>query len=588
MNTQIRDQFNQFLSADDVESICQAFQNIKNLIPQLSQTTAFYPTIRDAISPTLTFVNRRLFQTLDERWNYYSADRQKVLANPRRHVLVSGGGPCGLRSAVEFAMLGFNISLVEKRTVFSRHNILKTWTPTVEDLMGLGFKSYFPNFQIHGIHAIGTRELQICLLRTALLLGVNFIYGEATAGIIEPGITVPGDSDPTQWRVITNTAGLVITNNTEVPTDSNQEGAPDSPRKDLPAELAFKVGEQNPERLEKHSKVDFFEKASSPDGAVLRDEASFPSEIKHVIPFDSLVIAEGESSKLIRHLGFDRYVTRYSPAIGVIVNCVFNRSNPIEKKLSEFVVKRQQADWRETCIGKLNESGVEVENMEYMKGSTHFIVVTAKKDSLVKFGVLKENRLNIKDALDRDNIDFNRLREFARHLATAAGVPETAPLAAAHGVNIFDFSCKGRLTKPFTTLSPSKPSENAHHPLVLPIGDSLVNPFWPQGLGVNRGFHSSLDAVWTVLLDTLPPTGNSTSRNNALLEGDVAHRMMMWFSLMPNLVNSGVGWRADPLTRYVPMIAQTMHMNDVQKHATVTSLTPRILNTLKLKLPTAI
>jgi len=78
--------------------------------------------------------------------------------------------------------------------------------------------------------------------------------------------------------------------------------------------------------------VDYFEKASSLDGAVLRDEASLPSEIKHIIPFDSLVIAEGESSKLIRHLGFDRNVTRFAPAIGIIVNCVFNRANSIEKK----------------------------------------------------------------------------------------------------------------------------------------------------------------------------------------------------------------------------------------------------------------
>ena len=30
---------------------------------------------------------------------------------------------------------------------------------------------------------------------------------------------------------------------------------------------------------------------------------------------------------------------------------------------------------------------------------------------------------------------------------------------------------------------------------VFPIGDSLLEPFWPQGLGSNRGFHSGLDAA---------------------------------------------------------------------------------------------
>jgi hypothetical protein len=599
LTTQIRDQFNLFLTADDVEPITEAFQNIKNLIPQLKSlnNTTFYPTIRDAISPAVTFVLRRLFQTLDERWNFYAADRQKVLA--KKNVLVSGGGPCGLRSAVELAMLGFNVTLVEKRTFFSRHNILKTWTPTVEDLISLGFKTYFPNFQIHGLHAIGTRELQICLLRTALLLGVNFIYGESTAGIIEPGFTVPGDSDPMQWRVLTNTLGLVVkpvnTNPGEVTSaNENQEATEttevnSSPRKSgVPTELAFTVGEQNADRLEKHSKVDFFEKATTKDGAILRNHSELPEEIKHVIPFDSLVVAEGESSKLIRNLGFDRYVTRFAPAIGIIVNVDFNRNNSEEKKLKEFVVYRSQADWKQTCLGKLSESGVDVENMEYMKFSTHFIVVTAKKDSLFKFGVLKENHPLISDALNKDNIDIDRLRAFARHLATAAGVPATAQLSSAHGVNIFDFSCKGRLTQPFSALKPKNITENVHHPLVLPIGDTLVNPFWPQGLGVNRGFHSSLDAAWTVFLDSIAPTSGSSSRDIALHERDVSHRMMMWFPLLPPLVNSGTQWKADPLTRYAAKIPQTMHMNDVQKHATVSSLTPRMLNVLKLKLPSAV
>jgi len=472
----------------------------------------------------------------------------------------------------------------------------------VEDLIGLGFKSYFPNFQIHGIHCIGTREIQICLLRTALLLGVNFIYGEATAGILEPGLTVPGDirSDPSQWRVITNSAGLIVPtkildhvqNNDANLNQESAETAADnnSPRKTLPpAELAFTSGEQNFERLEKHSKVDYFEKATSLDGAIFRKESSggLPAEINHIIPFDSLVVAEGESSKLIRHLGFDRYVTRFGPAIGIIVNLVFDRSNPVEKKLKEFVVLKSQADWRQTCLGKLYENGVEVENMEYMKFSTHFIVVTAKKDSLVKFGVLKENRAHIQDALDKENIDFDRLGDFARHLSNSVGIPSTAPLAAQHGVNIFDFSCKGQLTRPFTVLNPPKEGDSAlvHKPLVLPIGDSLINPFWPQGLGVNRGFHSSLDAVWTVFQDTIPSSGPSTSRDIALQERDVSHRMMLWYPLISPLVNSGVQWRADPLSRYSVKIPQTMHMNDVQKHATVSSLTPRILNTLKLKLP---
>jgi hypothetical protein len=33
--------------------------------------------------------------------------------------------------------------------------------------------------------------------------------------------------------------------------------------------------------------------------------------------------------------------------------------------------------------------------------------------------------------------------------------------------------------------------------LVMPVGDALQEPFWPEGLGVNRGMHNALDACWT-------------------------------------------------------------------------------------------
>jgi len=285
-------------------------------------------------------------------------------------------------------------------------------------------------------------------------------------------------------------------------------------------------------------------------------------------------------------LGFDRNVTRFGPAIGIIVNCVYDPNISEEKKLKEFVVYKSQADWKETCLGKLWENDIDVENMEYMKFST---IVTAKQASLIKYGVLKEARTTIQDVLQKDHIDFDRLYQFARHLAASAGIPTTSAFSESHGVNIFDFSCKGQLTKPFTTLTVKNPENDIthHSPLILPIGDALVNPFWPQGLGVNRGFHSALDAVWSIYMDTIPPIFlDSTSRAIALHERDVAHRMMLWFPLISPLVNSGNAWRADPLTRYANKNPQTMHMNDVQKHAQVSSLTPRMLSILKLKLKT--
>ena len=30
------------------------------------------------------------------------------------------------------------------------------------------------------------------------------------------------------------------------------------------------------------------------------------------------------------------------------------------------------------------------------------------------------------------------------------------------------------------------------------VGDALMEPFWPEGLGINRGFLSCLDSCWMI------------------------------------------------------------------------------------------
>ena len=44
----------------------------------------------------------------------------------------------------------------------------------------------------------------------------------------------------------------------------------------------------------------------------------------------------------------------------------------------------------------------------------------------------------------------------------------------------------------------AKASGMIHTVPVFPIGDAILEPFWPQGLGSNRGFHSAMDAIWSV------------------------------------------------------------------------------------------
>jgi len=102
-------------------------------------------------------------------------------------VLVCGAEPVGLRTACELQLLGFDVQVVEKRANFSRANILTFWDETMADMLGLGVKSYFPNLQPASINKHpGTRQIQVCLLKTLLLLGGRAQYGMEVVGLRRP------------------------------------------------------------------------------------------------------------------------------------------------------------------------------------------------------------------------------------------------------------------------------------------------------------------------------------------------------------------------------------------------------------------
>lgn len=60
--------------------------------------------------------------------------------------LVVGAGPCGLRVAIELALLGARVVLLEKRDSFSRNNVLHLWPFTIHDLRALGAKKFYGRF----------------------------------------------------------------------------------------------------------------------------------------------------------------------------------------------------------------------------------------------------------------------------------------------------------------------------------------------------------------------------------------------------------------------------------------------------------
>ena len=129
---------------------------------------------------------RRLFQTLldkaAEPW-YAQPDDARV-ARPFR-VVVVGAGPVGLRTAIELSLIGCNVTLIERRSLGSfeeRPNIINLWKWTQLDLDNLGV----PNDFTRDGH-IGTKDLQLGLLRAALLLGVRLLPATEYQSVVPSG-----------------------------------------------------------------------------------------------------------------------------------------------------------------------------------------------------------------------------------------------------------------------------------------------------------------------------------------------------------------------------------------------------------------
>ena len=97
------------------------------------------------------------------------------------------------------------------------------------------------------------------------------------------------------------------------------------------------------------------------------------------------------------------------------------------------------------------------------------------------------------------NIDQAALQSFAVEAATFSTGHFSTPLPTTNfqtwkgrsDVSIFDF------TNLYTSKNACQVLERkGHQLLVAVVGDSLMEPFWPEGTGIGRGFLSVLDTAW--------------------------------------------------------------------------------------------
>ncbi|XP_013203136.1 F-actin-monooxygenase MICAL2 isoform X5 [Microtus ochrogaster] len=174
--------FENFVQATTCKGTLQAF-NILTCLLDLDPLDHrnFYSQLKSKVN---TWKAKALWHKLDKHGAHKEYKRGKACMNTK--CLIVGGGPCGLRTAIELAYLGAKVVVVEKRDTFSRNNVLHLWPFTIHDLRGLGAKKFYGKFCAGSIDHISIRQLQLILFKVALMLGVEIHVNVEFVRVLEP------------------------------------------------------------------------------------------------------------------------------------------------------------------------------------------------------------------------------------------------------------------------------------------------------------------------------------------------------------------------------------------------------------------
>lgn len=180
--TQAGQIFENFVQASTCKGTLQAFNILtRHLDLDPLDHRNFYSKLKSKVT---SWKAKALWHKLDKRGSHKEYKRGKSCMNTK--CLIVGGGPCGLRTAIELAYLGAKVVVVEKRDTFSRNNVLHLWPFTIHDLRGLGAKKFYGKFCAGSIDHISIRQLQLILFKVALILGVEIHVNVEFVKVLEP------------------------------------------------------------------------------------------------------------------------------------------------------------------------------------------------------------------------------------------------------------------------------------------------------------------------------------------------------------------------------------------------------------------
>ncbi|KAM6464758.1 F-actin-monooxygenase MICAL2 isoform 11-T12 [Liasis olivaceus] len=476
--------FESFVQASTCKGSIQAFNILtRHLELDPLDSRNFYAKLKSKVT---SWKAKALWNKLDKRASHKEYKRGKSCANTK--CLIVGGGPCGLRTAIELAFLGAKVIVVEKRDTFSRNNVLHLWPFTIHDLRSLGAKKFYGKFCAGSIDHISIRQLQLILFKIALLLGVEIHVNLEFVKVLEP----PEDQENQKigWRA---------------------------------------------EFLPMDHPLSEFE-------------------------FDVIIGADGRRNSLE---GFKRKEFRGKLAIAITANFI-NKNTTAEAKVEEisgvaFIFNQKFfQDLKE-------ETGIDLENIVYYKDSTHYFVMTAKKQSLLEKGVIINDFIDTEMLLCVENVDQDNLLSYAR---------EAADFATDYQLPALDFAINhyGQPDVAMFDFTSMYASENAalirerhrHQLLVALVGDSLVEPFWPMGTGCARGFLAAFDTAWMV-----KSWAQGKSPLDILAERESIYRLLPQ-TTPENISKNFDQYTIDPATRYPNLNSSCVRPHQV-KHLYITN-----------------
>ncbi|XP_061817478.1 protein-methionine sulfoxide oxidase mical3b-like [Nerophis lumbriciformis] len=477
--------FDDFVSASTcraaLHTFCQMCQHL-----QLDSSKAERPLYRTLKQRLSYWKANALWAKLDRRASQEEYLRNQACRNAT--CVVIGAGPCGLRTAVELSFMGARVVVLEKRDSFSRNNVLHLWPFTIHDLRGLGAKKFYGKFCAGSIDHISIRQLQLVLLKVALLLGVEIHVNVEFKRVVEP----PDQQHKVGWTM---------------------------------------------EAWPKRHPV-------------------------NQLQFHVIIGADGRRNTLP---GFRRKEFRGKLAIAITANFK-NRNSRAEAKVEE--ISGVASIFNQRFFQDLRqETGIDLENIVYYKDDTHYFVMTAKKHSLLGKRVILQDFADTEQLLSRANVDQNALQAFAR---TAAN------FSTNHQLPSLDFAINhyGQPDVAMFDFTSMYAAENAamvwcrhgHQLLVTLVGDSLLEPFWPMGTGVARGFLAALDASWMIRRWC-----RGDSPLDVLAERESVYRLLAQ-TTPENMQKNFSSYSLDPSSRYVNVClsvtpTQVRHLVDTGEEA---------------------